>query len=387
MGEELVYLDNAASSWPKPEPVVRAVERMVREVGANPGRSGHRLSVEAARAITEARCAMAGLLGASNPLRVVFTKNATEALNMAIRGLLRPGDRVVVSSMEHNSVMRPLMAERGRGVEVEVVRCSPEGRLDPDDVKRALKRRTRLVIHVHASNVSGCVTPAAEIGRIAREHGAFYCVDAAQSAGCLPIDVERMNVDLLAFTGHKSLYGPQGTGGLYVAEGVDAHLQPLMAGGTGSLSEREEQPAFMPDRYESGTPNTPGIAGLLEGVTFVASLGVDTIRRHETSLAALLMDALSEIPGVRVVGPTDRESRVAIVSIVVAGMDPGEIAYRLDEDHGVLCRPGLHCAPSAHATLATFPAGTLRFSIGYFNTEEHIHRAVSALKSIVAKGG
>jgi cysteine desulfurase family protein len=384
-GEGLVYLDNAASSWPKPGRVRLAMERALERLGANPGRSAHRLSMEAARSILDARVALAGLFRIDDPLRIVFTRNATEALNMVVRGLLGPGDRVITTGMEHNAVMRPLAAAMKRGVSVEVIPCSGEGLLDPDDVKKALRKRTALVMYIHASNVSGSIMPVAEVGRLARERGALHCVDAAQTAGCLSIDVEAMNIDLLAFTGHKSLYGPQGTGGLYVAPGVEARMEPLIAGGTGSLSESEEQPSFMPDRFEAGTPNTPGIAGLREGVAFVEEKGVGAIRRHEMGLASRLAEGLEGIDGVRIMGPAVQALKVAVVSMVAEGMDPSEISLRLDEEYGVMARPGLQCAPSAHRTLGTCPAGTLRFSPGYFNTVEHVDRAVDAVRTIVTK--
>jgi len=383
--QDPVYLDNAASSWPKPAPVITAMERVMREASANPGRSAHRMSIEAARVIADARLEVAALFGIHDPLRVVFTKNATESLNIVIRGLLRPGDHVIVSSMEHNSVMRPLTMASRYGVVVEAVRCFGDGTLDPDEVRRAIRKSTRLVLHTHASNVSGAVMPAAAIGLVAREHGVYHCVDAAQSAGCLPIDVDAMNIDFLCFTGHKALYGPQGTGGLYVREGLEGELDPLMTGGTGSLSEREEQPAFMPDKYESGTPNTVGIAGLLEGVRFVRRTGVDAIRVHEMRLAEALMDGMSSLRGVRIVGPRDRENRIAVVSVTVEDADPSELAFMLDDVHGVMTRPGLQCAPSAHRTLGTFPAGTLRFSPGFFTTEDQIDRAVRAMAAVAGK--
>ncbi len=378
-----IYLDNAASSWPKPEPVIRAVERILRDVGANPGRSAHHLSVEAAVIMTEARQEAAALFGIADPLRIVFTRNATESLNIITHGLLRAGDHVVTSSMEHNSVMRPLSAARDRGVSVKVVRCSRTGELDPDDVRRALTRKTRLIVMTHASNVSGTILPVHEVGAIARDRGIPLCVDAAQSAGCLTIDVEGMYIDLLAFTGHKSLYGPQGTGGLFIRPGLEEHIAPLMMGGTGSASEHEEQPLFMPDKYESGTPNTVGIAGLLEGLRFVSSRGVPSIRKHEMGLLARLTEGLAGIPGVRVHGLTDPGRKIAVVSFSVDGMDPSEVSFRLDEEHGIMSRPGLHCAPSAHRTLDTFPGGTVRFAPGVFNTAEQVLTALDAVSSIV----
>ena len=386
MGKRAVtYLDNAASTWPKPQGVIRAVERVLSETAANPGRSAHNLSVEAARIIADAREAIANLFGVKDPLRVVFTKNATEALNIVVGGLLKQGDHVITAGMEHNSVMRPLRAAGARGIRLSLISCSSLGELDPSDVKKAIRPDTRLIILTHASNVTGTVMPVAEVGSLAKEHGISFCMDAAQTAGCLPIDVDEMNVDLLAFTGHKSLYGPQGTGGLYIGAGLEEKIEPLMMGGTGSASELEEQPVFMPDKFESGTPNTPGIAGLLEGVRFLESRGIGPVREYEMGLAARLRSALSAIPGVRIYGPEDPAQTIAIVSFSMEGMSPSDIAFSLDEEYGIMARPGLHCAPSAHRTIHTFPQGTVRLSLGCFNTLGDVSRAVHAVSRIAQK--
>ena len=386
MGKRAVtYLDNAASTWPKPQGVIRAVERVLSETAANPGRSAHNLSVEAARIIADAREAIASIFGVKDPLRVVFTKNATEALNIVVGGLLKQGDHVITAGMEHNSVMRPLRAAGARGIRLSLISCSSLGELDPSDVKKAIRPDTRLIILTHASNVTGTVMPVAEVGSLAKEHGISFCMDAAQTAGSLPIDVDEMNVDLLAFTGHKSLYGPQGTGGLYIGAGLEEKIEPLMMGGTGSASELEEQPVFMPDKFESGTPNTPGIAGLLEGVRFLESRGIGPVREYEMGLAARLRSALSAIPGVRIYGPEDPAQTIAIVSFSMEGMSPSDIAFSLDEEYGIMARPGLHCAPSAHRTIHTFPQGTVRLSLGCFNTLGDVSRAVHAVSRIAQK--
>lgn len=382
---DITYLDNAASSWPKPECVIRSVERVLRDAAANPGRSGHRLSIAAARVIADARSETAGLFGIDDPLRIVFTRNATEALNIVIAGMLSPGDHVVTSGMEHNSIMRPLRAKEKEGVDLSVVTCSLTGELDPKEVRKALRKDTRLVVMNGASNVSGTIMPVSEVGRIAHEHGIPLCVDAAQAAGCLPIDVSEMNIDLLAFTGHKALYGPQGTGGLYVAPGLEERIPPLMMGGTGSASEHEEQPLFMPDKFEAGTPNTAGIAGLLAGVRFVMEKGVDVIRAREMELAARLMEGLSAIPGVRVYGPAEPGKRIALVPFTIHGMETSEVALRLDEEYGIMVRSGLHCAPSAHRTIGTLPGGVVRASLGIFNTDEDIRNILHAVEEITAR--
>lgn len=379
----MIYLDNAATSWPKPPGVLEAMARFMTEVGANPGRSGHRLSVEAGRIVYAAREAVAELFHAPDPLRVVFGMNATEGINLALRGLLRPGDHVVTSSMEHNSVMRPLRALEREGVEVTVVPCSPEGMLDPQAVLSALRPHTRLVVLNHASNVTGTILPVAEVGRALRgrpQGSPLLLVDAAQSGGAVPIDMQADGIDLLAFTGHKSLYGPTGTGGLIIGKRVPLEeFRPLIRGGTGSRSEREEQPDFLPDMCESGTPNAVGLAGLEAGVRWVLEQGVEALRAHEVELTQRLSDGLREIPGVTVYGPADARLRTAVVSFNIAGMEPSEVGMRLDEEYGIMCRVGLHCAPAAHRTIGTFPSGTVRFALGAFSTREEVDAALRAV--------
>ena len=295
------------------------MNRYLREIGGSPGRSGHRLSIEAGRIILDAREAVAQLFGVDDPFRIVFTKNATEALNIALRGLLNAGDHVITSSMEHNSVMRPLRALEGEGVEVSVLPCSVRGELDPETIPPAIRPNTKAIILTHASNVTGTILPIGEAGRVAREHGLVLIVDAAQTAGVLPIAVEAMGIDLMAFTGHKSLFGPPGTGGLYIREGMEARIRPLMTGGTGSRSEFEEQPLFLPDKFEAGTPNTIGLAGLAAGVSWILARGVESIRAREEALAGRFMRGLREIPGIDLYGPADPSQRIAIVSFNIDG--------------------------------------------------------------------
>ena len=388
----MIYFDNAATSWPKPPQVIEAMVHFMKEVGANPGRSGHRLSVEAGRIVYEAREAVAELFNIKDPLRIVFGYNVTEGLNLALRGYLRPGDHVVTSSMEHNSVMRPLRALEREGVELTVVACSPQGFLDPADVEVAIRPNTVMVVLNHGSNVVGSLLPIAEVGRICRQRDLLLLVDAAQTAGAYPIDVEADCIDLLGFTGHKALCGPMGTGGLYIGPRVDlGRLEPLKRGGTGSRSELEEQPDFLPDLCESGTANAVGLAGLGAGVRFVLEQGVENIRRHEEELTAQLIEGLKAIPstgsgrrpGVTLYGGHDAARQTATVSFNVAGLEPSEVGLQLDEEYGILCRVGLHCAPSAHKTIGTFPRGTVRFGLSYFNTAEEVDAAVGAVRQIV----
>ncbi|MBI2917364.1 MAG: aminotransferase class V-fold PLP-dependent enzyme [Chloroflexi bacterium] len=377
MTRSLCYFDNAATSWPKPARVVMEVTLALAGQLGNPGRSGHQMAVTAGRLVLEARETLAALLGVADPAQIVFTKNATESLNLAIFGLVRPGDHVITSSVEHNAVMRPLRYLETQGVALTVLRCSPEGLLDPAEVRRTMRPDTRLVVTAHASNVLGTLLPVAEIARICREAEVPYLVDGAQTAGAVPIDVEQMGVDLLAFTGHKGLLGPTGTGGLYVREGLE--LQPLVLGGTGSLSDQEIQPEFLPDRYESGTLNVAGLAGLKAGVSYLLEAGVDKVREHETALVRAFDSLAVCVPGCTIYGPRDPSLRVGMASFNLEGIPPSEVGRLLDTEFGIMSRIGLHCAPSAHRTMGTFPDGAVRFSWGMFNTEDEISYAAEAL--------
>jgi cysteine desulfurase family protein len=379
---DCIYFDNAATSWPKPEAMIKAMLDFNAHVGANPGRSGHRLSIEASRIIFNARETVASILGAEDPLSVIFTRNATEGINIILRGLLKPGDHVITSGMEHNSVMRPLRALQEEGIELSTVPCAATGDIDPDDVMGAIKRNTKIIIITQASNVTGTIMPVAEITERAHMKNVLVCVDAAQSAGSLPINVSRDNIDLLVFTGHKSLNGPQGTGGFYIRKGLEKMISPLERGGTGSRSEFEEHPNFLPDRFESGTPNTIGIAGLGAGTAYVAAVGIDAIRKKEIGITKFFLDGISSITGVRVYGTMDPERRTALVSFTIDGTSASDISFELDERFNIMSRPGLHCAPSAHRTIGTFPEGTVRFSFGMFTTEEEVRTAIKAIETL-----
>ncbi len=381
---EILYLDNAATSFPKPHCVWEAMEEYFFRIGGNPGRSGHRLSYKASEILFDAREALACLFNVKAPERIVFTKNATEAINLALFGLLNPGDWVVTTAMEHNAVMRPLRyLERTMGIRVGVVPADSRGILDMEAMARALKGDVALLVVNHASNVSGGLVDLVEVGAMAGEAGVPLMVDVAQTAGCYPIDVEAMNISLLAFTGHKGLLGPQGTGGLYVAPTLEP--RPLILGGTGSLSEREEQPAIWPDLHESGTPNVVGLAGLRAGVDFIMEKGVEAIRAHEGRLFERFWHGAHEIPGLVLYGPERWEDRVAVVSINLDGRDPAMVGYKLDKDFDIMVRVGLHCAPSAHKALGSFPHGTVRVAFGLFNTEEDVNRVLVALDAIARR--
>jgi cysteine desulfurase family protein len=377
-----IYFDNAATSWPKPPTVRVALDRYFEEIGGNPGRSGHRMSIAAARAVEDTRDVLGDLFNVRDSGRIVFTKNATEALNLAIYGLLEPGDHVVTSSIEHNSVMRPLRHLESEGLGLTVVACAPDGTLDPDDVVRAIRPNTRLLTTLHGSNVMGSLLPVAELAAIARERGIPYLVDAAQTAGSLPIDVEALGIDMLAFPGHKGLLGPTGTGGLYLREGLSP--RPLMRGGTGSRSDLEIQPDFMPDIYESGTLNVAGLVGLAAGIRYVLDFGVARVAAHERSLVARFLRGAGELSGMTVYGPECVEHRCGVVSFNLNGLLPSDVGMLLDRDYAILSRVGLHCAPGAHQVIGTFPTGSVRFGFGLFNTVAEVDQALSALEEISA---
>lgn len=377
-----LYLDNAATSYPKPEQVYEAVNRALRDVGVSPGRGGYRRGIEASRLLFDVRESIASLFGIGDSSRVIFTHSTTEALNLAVLGLLRSGDHVITTSAEHNSLVRPLHLAGERGVETTWVDADRRGYVTPDQIAAAIRPSTRLVALAHCSNVTGAIQPVEEIAAVARRAGALFLVDAAQSAGMIPLDAPAMGIDLLAAPGHKGLLGPQGTGVLYVAEGVE--LEPLFVGGTGGFSSGMEQPDAMPERFESGTHNLPGIAGLGAGVEFIRSVGLETIRKREEALVALLMDGLGALPGVTCLGPLPGEPRGSLVSFTAEGIDPQTIGFRLDQEFGICVRVGLHCAPAAHRTVGTYPGGAVRVSPGYFTKDEEIDVFLRAVESIVA---
>jgi cysteine desulfurase family protein len=379
----ILYLDNAASSHPKPESVYLAVEEVLRKLGANPGRAGHTLALKAAQYISQTRQDLAELLSIPDSKRIVFTSNATEAINLGLKGLLNPGDHVITSSLEHNSVIRPLRALEKKGVELTIVTADSQGQLAPRAVEKAIQKNTRIIIVTHASNVTGGLLPVEEISALARKRGLLFMVDAAQTVGVLPISVEKMRIDLLAASGHKGLLGPQGTGFLYI--GPDVSLRPLIEGGTGSQSELEIQPDFLPDRLESGTLNTPGLAGLGAGINFLRQEGLETIRRKELFLSRILREGLKENKKIRIYGPGSAEERTSTLSFNVTGMNPQLVASILDTAYEIAIRPGLHCAALAHRTLGTFPEGTVRVSPGFFNTENEIESFLRAITTIAKK--
>jgi len=381
----MIYLDNAATTHKKPPQVANAVYNYLKNISASPGRSAHKLAIEAGRIVVDAREALAQLFNIKDPARIVFTHNATYAINIALFGLLRRGDHIVTTSLEHNAVMRPLnLLKKKLDLDVTVVGADADGTLPPHRILNAVRPNTRLVVVNHASNVVGTVIDLSELGQQLRSRGVVLLVDAAQTAGAVPIDVERDAIALLAFTGHKALFGPPGTGGLYVAPWVQ--LQPAICGGTGSRSEHEQQPDFLPDMLEAGTPNTAGIAGLNAGVRFILEDGLERIRSYEKELTGRLLEGLARIDAVTVYGPREPSRQTAVVSVNVDGKTPSEVGALLDERYDIAVRVGLHCAPSAHRTITTFPNGTVRISLSYLNQKDEVDAVVDALAEIAKDG-
>lgn len=379
----MIYLDNSATTWPKPRGMAAAMLECMHRYGASPGRAGHSMSLKVSERVYACREAVAELFGTEDPAGVVFTANATEALNIAIKGMLKPGDHAVITSMEHNSVLRPIHALTTAGVRYSMARGNIYGYVEPERIESLIRANTRLIVATHVSNVCGTVNPIEQIGEIAQKHGICFLVDAAQSAGVIPIDMERLHIDMLAAAGHKGLYGPQGTGVLCIRP----HVNPdcLKQGGTGSYSEQKEQPEERPDKYESGTLNAVGICGLLAGVTFLKRVGVEQIGAHEARMAGMLMEDLSVIRGVRIHGLPTLAGRTGVVSFTVDGMDCVEIANELDARYGIACRAGYHCAYTAHQTIGTDRTGTVRLSPGAFSVAAQMKSTARAIAELARR--
>lgn len=377
-----IYLDNAATSFPKPPAVADAMLRHIQENGASMNRGVYASAQEAGMTALLLREELCRLFRHGDPTHCVLTSGNTMGLNMILRGWLRPGDHCLVSSMEHNAVMRPLQDLAARGIRFDRVPCDGCGRLDPEDVRRMIRPETRLVLLAHGSNVGGGVQDAAAVGRICREYGVPFALDAAQTAGHWEIDFAGWGLSALSVPGHKGLMGPSGIGALLLSPDFAGKLTPIITGGTGSTSDLEIQPAYMPDRFESGTPNLPGIYGFQAAVEYIEAIGIPVLRQHETALAARLLDRLRDIPGTRLAGPWETANRVGVISVDFQRVDNAEAASRLELEYGILTRCGLHCAPAAHRTLGTFPQGTVRFSPGWFTTPEEIDAAASAIAEI-----
>mgnify|MGYP002647263993 CR=1 FL=1 len=372
----MIYLDNAATTYIKPKGVAEAVSKRY----ANPGRGGSKVSLVASGVVYECREKLCALLGIDKPQNIIFTSNTTDALNLAIKGIIHAGDHVILSGMEHNSVIRPVIST---GAEYSVVKPNRFGMVSPSGYERLIKHNTKMIITTHASNITGTINPIREIGKLAKSRGILFLVDAAQTAGALPINVIKDNIDLLAIAGHKLLFGPQGTGALYIRDGLI--LTPLKEGGTGSMSESLMQPDFCPDRYESGTLNTNGIAGLSKGVEFIQNIGIDKIRQKEMRLTQRLINGLSGIKNVTIYGPKSSKEKTGIVSFNIENGDSVAIATELDSKFGIVCRGGLHCSALGHQSMGTLKTGMVRLSVCHFTTEREVDKAIKAVKSIAKK--
>lgn len=375
----MIYLDNAATSFPKPNEVYDEILNCMKNYAANPGRSSHDMSIQASLKIAETRQELSSLFNIDNPFDVIFTCNATESLNIGIKGIIKKGDHVISTEIEHNSVLRPLNYLKNQGVEVTLIKVDEYGFIDRKELNNSIKSNTKAIIINHASNVLGTIQNIEEIGLIAKKNGLIFMVDASQSAGIIPIDVDKDNIDLLAFPGHKGLLGPQGTGGLFIRDGVN--LDNFIDGGTGSNSSSMEQPDFLPDKFESGTLNTPGIAGLNEGIKFIRRIGIENIYKHEEHLTEYLLSELKKLSYIKIYGLNSTENRCAVVSINIDGIDSTKVGYLLNKND-IAVRTGYHCAPLIHNVIGTEKYGTVRISVGYFNTTKDIETLINTIKNI-----
>ncbi len=379
----MVYFDNGATTFPKPDVVYDSIMTAMKEYGANPGRSGHKMALKASRGIYETRELMGKLFNFNNPMNIILTFNATQSLNIGIKGTLKPGDHVITTSMEHNSVLRPITYLDKFGVESTIVYGDEKGRIKASDIEKEIKKNTKLIVTTHLSNLTGTILPIEEIGKIAKVHGILYMVDASQSAGVYDIDLQKMNIDLMGFPGHKGLLGPQGTGGLIIREGLTP--TEIFQGGTGSASNSLTMPDILPDKYEAGTENAPGLVGLGAGIKYILDRGIHDIRRHEEEITAHFIEEALKIDGIKLYGPLNKEEQGAVVALNIKDADSSEVSYILDSEYDIAVRPGLHCAPLAHKTIGTLEQGAVRFSFGIFNTHDEIEFAIKALKQIAAE--
>ena len=420
MEKKKIYLDNAATSFPKPEEVPRAVYDYMTKLGTNVNRGGYATAYDTGTVVFECRELIGALFHAPDYKNVVFTRNITESLNVVLKGLLRSGDHVIVSSMEHNAVMRPIRQLEKKGINFTRVQCESDGSLKPEKLLSCLRPDTKAVVMTHASNVFGTMLPIQEVGNFCKENGLIFILDSAQTAGVFPIDMEKMHIDILCFTGHKGLLGPQGIGGFILRDELVLKIEPLISGGTGSLSNVETVPEFMPDRFEAGTPNLPGIFGLHAALNWLRKQGeadllkgkslkensavqevfgktsfsveqcflaaLEKIRKHELHLTAeflKMLDPLEKEGKLKIIGKKDTEMRTGVISIQTLTRELSDTAFQLDTRYGIMTRVGLHCAPSAHKTMGTYPTGTIRFSFGFANTDKEVKLAINALKELL----
>jgi len=382
MKENIVYFDNSATSWPKPEEVLESIKYFINEIGGSPGRSGHRMSIEASRLVEETREVIGEFFNYDDTSRIVFTKNITEALNVCIFSLLKPGDHVITSSMEHNSVMRPLRFLEKKGLIISTIDCIPKGDINVSDIEKNINNNTKMVILTHASNVIGTILPIEKVAKITYKYKIPFVIDCAQTAGSIPINInlKKYKNCIITFTGHKSMLGPTGTGGMCIGE--DVELMPLIFGGTGSKSDKDIQPDFLPDSLESGTLNIIGLAGLKAAVSYLLKIGLNNIRNHEKLLLSKFIENASKIKNIIIYGSKDPETQVSLVSFNFKNINPSTAGLILDKKYSIMSRIGLHCNPSAHKVIGTFPEGTIRFSFSYFNSLEEIDYSINALSEM-----
>ena len=383
---EKIYFDNGSTSFPKAPGVGDAIRDIIEHGAYNINRGGYEGAYEVADMVLTTREQLCRLFHFSESRNVVFTPSITSSLNYVIKGLLKPGDHVIVSSMEHNGMMRPLVQMAHQGVTFDAAQADRDGVLDPQKVEDLIRPNTRAVMMLHASNLCGTMLPIQQVGEICARHGLIFVADTAQTAGVFPIDMEKMHIDALCFTGHKGLRGPQGVGGMLLRDELCSQMTPLISGGTGSRSDSEEVPDFMPDRFESGTMNLPGIAGLHRALTYLEEYGIENIARQELAICQRFIDGALTLPDTRVVGKLDTQDRAAIVSLDFQKMDNAEVSFLLDNQYGVMTRCGLHCAPRAHKSLGTFPQGTVRFSFSHHNTPEEVDTCIEGLRKILTQG-
>ena len=379
-----IYFDNSSTSFPKAPNVGRAMGEFIENGAFNINRGSYEGAYEAGSAVLDTREMLKDLFNCPNSKNVVFTPSVTYSLNFFIKGFLKPGDHVLVTSVEHNAVMRPLVQMEKLGVEFDAVPCDEEGGVTADDFRAYIKENTKTIITTHASNVCGTIIPIEEIGALCKEKGLVYAVDTAQTAGILNIDMQKANIDFLAFTGHKGLLGPQGIGGFIASDKLEGLIDPVISGGTGSLSDSEEIPDFLPDRFESGTLNLPGIIGLHQALVYLKEAGIDNMRKEKMEITKYFLDQVKEIDGVKVAGKKTVEGRLGVVSIDFEGFDNSIVSFYLSSKYKIMTRVGMHCAPRAHKTLKTFPQGTVRFSFSHFNTKEEVDVCIDAIKTILS---
>ena len=379
-----IYFDNSSTSFPKAPNVGRAMGEFIENGAFNINRGSYEGAYEAGSAVLDTREMLKDLFNCPNSKNVVFTPSVTYSLNFFIKGFLKPGDHVLVTSVEHNAVMRPLVQMKKLGVEFDAVPCDEEGGVTADDFRAYIKENTKAIITTHASNVCGTIIPIEEIGALCKEKGLVYAVDTAQTAGILNIDMQKANIDFLAFTGHKGLLGPQGIGGFIASDKLEGLIDPVISGGTGSLSDSEEIPDFLPDRFESGTLNLPGIIGLHQALVYLKEAGIDNMRNEKMEITKYFLDQVKEIDGVKVAGKKTVEGRLGVVSIDFEGFDNSIVSFYLSSKYKIMTRVGMHCAPRAHKTLKTFPQGTVRFSFSHFNTKEEVDVCIDSIKTILS---